>query len=228
MVKVRNRPGWLANDQAKSESLISDQIARYETRIIDELGAEAILVYLYLADESAKGNIDKNHVFQFVYRSFYRIDNAGLTPDFKRRYFEILERHRDASDIDLAAIAHELRPFKSLRDRQTLQFSFITKLAATANPQYPIYDAKVAQVFGFSTPSYGGATFEERLQIYMQFYEWLRATYTALLQAGRLDGTLKALETRYAQARCIPRMKALDFIFWTAGKLGIILVGQAG
>jgi hypothetical protein len=33
-------------------------------------------------------------VFQFTFRSFYRLDNAGLTPEFKSKYFALLEESR--------------------------------------------------------------------------------------------------------------------------------------
>ena len=50
------------------------------------VGRESVDVYLFLCDEFARGPVTQNYLFQFVYCSFYRLDNAGLTPEFKFSY----------------------------------------------------------------------------------------------------------------------------------------------
>ena len=48
--------------------------------IVEAIGREAVDVYGFLADEFGRRSAVGNYVFQFTYRSFYRLDNAGLTP----------------------------------------------------------------------------------------------------------------------------------------------------
>jgi hypothetical protein len=204
---------------------IDSEVTRHESRILDAVGPEPIAVYRRLASEFAAGDIRANHVFQFLFRSYYRLDNAGLTREFKARYFELLEEHRGRAVIDLRRLAIELQPFRTLRNRESLQFSFITKLAATVNPSFPIYDNEVATIFGFRPP-YGQGSFEERLGRCLEFYEWLRELYGRLLGSNRLLSTRNALETRYRYPVPLPPMKALDFIFWAAGKQRIRVVDR--
>jgi hypothetical protein len=59
----------------------------------NKLDVESFYVYNFLKDEYLETkDITTNHLFQFTYRSFYRLDNAGLTKEFKNRYFELFKR----------------------------------------------------------------------------------------------------------------------------------------
>lgn len=124
-----------------------DEIEENAEPIVRAIRHEAVSVYAFLADEFSQGSIASNYVFQFLYRSYYRLDNAGLTVDFKSRYFNLLEDCRNSTSVDLEHLARELYQYPTLRGRQSLQFSFVTKLANTVNNAYPIYDAEVARVF---------------------------------------------------------------------------------
>lgn len=187
--------------------------------IVKGIGRESVQVYLFLSREFSLGPIDENHVFQFLFRSFYRLDNAGLTPEFKVRYFELLEQNRDAPRLDLEGLVRDLRGLPNRRGRQTLQFSFATKLANTVNPEFPIYDAEVAGVFGFRPPD-SHKTFDARLSEYLIFYEQLKDTYTRILRSDVLAAARGMFATLYMRSdQKIPPIKVLDFLFWSAGKL---------
>ena len=58
----------------------------------------------------------------------------------------ILESSRGASQVDVDAVVRELYGILNSRGRRALQYSFVTKLAHTANSSYPIYDALVARL----------------------------------------------------------------------------------
>jgi hypothetical protein len=186
--------------------------------IVQKDGREAVDVYAFLADEFARGSVVENYVFQFMYRSYYRLDNAGLTDAFKSRYFELLEESRNLADIDLRRLVKELYAIPNRKGQPSLQFSFVTKLANTANRLYPIYDREVAKVFGFRPPESLGA-FDARLTKYMIFYENLRNTYSEILNGDLLQEPRRAFRQIYAAPpERIPDIKVLDFIFWWAGK----------
>jgi len=187
--------------------------------IVRGIGAEAVSVYTFLAREFGKGSVVTNHVFQFLYRSFYRLDNAGLTPQFKSRYFVLLDECRDSPSIALEHLTRELYEHANLKGQQSLQFSFVTKLANTANREYPIYDAEIARVFGFRTP-YNYKPFENRLSEYMTFYEGLRKLYGGILRDNKLAKARALFHKIYRTSpQVVPEVKVLDFIFWSAGKL---------
>jgi hypothetical protein len=189
--------------------------------IVDAIGRESVDVYLFLSDEFARGPVTQNCLFQFVYRSFYRLDNAGLTPEFKSAYFECMEEARACLEVDLAAIVEKLHKIPNRKGQASLQFSFVTKLANTINPNYPIYATEVAKCFGFRPP-YNYKDSDTRLQEYLAFYESLRKFYKEVTIQGSMKELVGLFERTYSPAACrVPAVRVLDFIFWSAGKVGL-------
>ena len=190
--------------------------------IVRAIGREAVDVYGFLADEFARGSVVGNYVFQFMYRSFYRLDNAGLTPEFKSKYFALLEESRNLRELDLRRLVEELYAIPNRKGQRSLQFSFVTKLANTSNRLYPIYDGEVAKVFGFRAPDSCG-TFDVRLEKYMIFYATVRDIYSEILDGNLLQEPRRTFRQIYAAPpERIPDIKVLDFIFWSAGKLSFV------
>jgi hypothetical protein len=191
--------------------------------IVQAIGRESVDVYTFLANHFKAGSVQSSPVFQFVFRSFYRLDSAGLPPELKSRYFELLEDARGQSVIDLRRIVTDLYAFPNLKGQHSLQFSFATKLAHTANPHYPLYDGEVASVFQFHPPG-NWLSFEKRLQRYLDFYGKLRELYADVLEQNLLQTPRRLFRASYdAPPERVPEMKVLDFIFWSAGKLGLVV-----
>jgi hypothetical protein len=186
-------------------------------RIVQNIGQEAVDVYLFLSKEFGRPPVTKNHVFQLMYRAFYAMDNAGLTDQFKSAYFECMERNRSSLELDLASIVRKLGNIPNRRGYNTLQFSFATKLAHTVNFKYPIYDSEVAQLFQFRPP--WNKCFEMRLKGYLTFYQSLRQFVERTVGNGTLQTLIDLFEETYSPAASVPPVKILDFVFWSAGRL---------
>lgn len=105
------------------------------------------------------------------------------------------------------------------REVEIFPFSFITKLAATVSSDYPIYDSLVADVLGFDERNRTG-NWEARRERCLAFYKWLQTLYDTLLSRTVTPSAIAALNSHYSGA--LPDMKALDFLFWQAGKLEIV------
>lgn len=190
-------------------------------RIVDFIGRESVDVYVFLSAIFDGGSISKNLVFQFVYRSFYGLDDAGLTSEFKSKYFALLEETRGVLEPDLPSLARTLHPILHSRGYKSLQFSFVTKIAHTVNHQLPIYDRKIAALFGFEAPH---GELEGSLTKYMAFYEKLRRLYAAIRSENLLPKSRALFADRYSPSSSkVSDTKALDFIFWSSGKLGFRL-----
>jgi hypothetical protein len=200
-----------------------DVIEANARQTVQAIGSESVDVYSFLAAQFRAGSVDSNTVFQFVFRSFYRLDSAGLSPDFKSRYFKLLNGARGKAVIDLGGIVTELYEFPTLKGHRSLQFSFATKLAHTANAGYPLYDGAVAGVFQFQPPG-NWLSFDDRLERYMDFYSKLRELYTEVLTRNLLATPRRLFHDTYdAAPERVPEMKVLDFIFWSAGKRGFVV-----
>lgn len=196
-----------------------DQINKNASIIVANIAPESVDVYLFLSEQFKKGNICENFLFQFVFRSFYRIDNAGLTPEFKNRYFELMEEAKNSDCIDLSCLAKDLYEYPNIKGNNSLQFSFISKLANTVDDSYPIFDSEIGRLYGFRTP-YNYKDFEVRLNEYLSFYEVLISDYKQVLSENLLDIAFKEFESVFPPTnKPIPDIKRLDFLLWSAGKL---------
>jgi hypothetical protein len=177
-------------------------------RDADLLGLEeSIRVYEWL--EAHKGE-PGNPVFQFVFRSYYRIDNAGLTTGWKVRYFEFLTQRESGLKTILEGLYH----IPTTRKVKSLQFSFATKLLHTLDSSQPIYDSKVAELLGL--PVKKGKDLAANVDTCVAVYEDLRAAQQQLLLDEGVKKQIAALKARYDSQ--ISDEKALDFLLWSVGK----------
>jgi hypothetical protein len=168
---------------------------------------ESIRVYEWL---EAHKEEPENAVFQFVFRSYYRIDNAGLTSDWKERYFEFLSQRERSLKTILEGLYH----IPTKKNVKSLQFSFATKLLHTLDTNQPIYDSKVAELLGL--PVKKGTDFAANITTCIAVYENLRQAQQQLLLDEGIKNQIAALKDRYKSQ--ISDEKALDFLLWSAGK----------
>lgn len=188
-------------------------------KIVQLIGNESVDVYRFLSNRFREKDPKEDKVFQFIFRSFYRLDNAGLTDEFKTKFFELLSIAKAEQQIDIPKIVLSLFDIPNRKGQASLQFSFVTKLAATVESTSPIYDAEVASIFGFRAP-YNYKPFEQRLSEYTRFYTELRSLYQTIIDQDCLREARAMFRARYQCSESdVPETKVLDFIFWSAGKL---------
>ena len=195
---------------------ITDWIENNSTEIIENIDQESVDVYNFLKTEFNKSNVNENHLFQFVFRSFYRIDNAGLTPEFKKEYFKILEQYRNEKQFDFAKVLRRLYSFPNRKGQNTLQFSFATKMFNTINDSMSIYDSEVARMFSMSRPYQ--SEFEIKLDKYLNQLDKIQTTYEQIIEQNLLPKTTRLFDQEFKNSK-LSEMKKMDFIFWSAGKV---------
>ena len=188
-------------------------------KIVQFIGRESVEVYRFLSKRFLEQEPKDDNVFQFIFRSFYRLDNAGLTDEFKTKFFELLSIAKAEQQADIQGIVRSLFDIPNRKGQASLQFSFATKLAATVESSSPIYDAEVASIFGFRPP-YNYNPFEQRLSEYTAFYTELKSLYQTIIDRDCLREARTMFRSRYSCTKSdVPETKVLDFIFWSAGKL---------
>jgi hypothetical protein len=187
--------------------------------IVRAIGQESVEVYCFLRQRISERNPAEDRLFQFLFRSFYRLDNAGLTDDFKIRFFQLLQAAKCAGSVDIPEVVRDLYAIRNRKGQESIQYSFATKLAATVDDTCPIYDAEVAAVFGFRPP-YAYRPFDRRLAEYSAFHADLKDLYRSIVETDRLREARALFRTMYGvPSTSVPETKVLDFIFWSAGKL---------
>jgi len=203
----------------KKDKEIIEYIKSSHKEIIESLKQESIDVYLFLKSEFKKEEpITKNFVFQFLYRSFYRMDNAGLTDEFNNKYFELLEKHRKKSrSFELKKNIIEFSKIKTKKNKESLQFSFFTKLYHTIDNSQPIYDSKVCKACGIGQKYYIRNQ-EERINKLLNDYNDIKKLYARIEEKHSLAETITFFNNHFKNPD-ISKIMLYDFIFWQAGKL---------
>lgn len=205
------------------KSLMTNQvkhtILENKDKALKVLQTESFDVYNFIKEEFDKTeDITKNNLFQFVYRSFYRLDNAGLTPELKSKYFELLQEYRNKS-IDLKTICLDLYEYKTGKDKNSIQFSFATKLANTIDENFPIYDSEVIKLFNFRQPYYLKDK-DEKTDKYIEQYDYILSVTQELIIDDEMIDALNSMNKIFGiSCGKMGKIKKLDTLMWGVGKV---------
>lgn len=191
-------------------------IENNSTEIIENIDIESVEVYNFLKSQFEISNVNENYLFQFVFRSFYRLDNAGLTPKFKIEFFRILEEIRNQKTFNFEEILKQLYNFPNRKGQNTLQFSFVTKMLNTIDNKMPIYDSEVAKMFNVSRPYYN--EFDKKLEVYLNQLNLIQESYEKIIKENLLPIVNEKFNQKFKNHN-LEEMKRLDFIFWSSGKI---------
>lgn len=186
-------------------------------KIIESLPKTSVPVYDYIQKEFKKGDIKNNMVFQYVFSSYYGLNNAGLTYAFRTLFFEIMNDSINEEKIDLNDVVLKLWEERNRKGKKSVQFSFTTKMVHTINNKYPIYDNQIAYLFGFRQP-YHIKDFNKKMAVYSKQYDEIKYSYENILKRDMLGSIIGGFRERYNKYQ-ISDIKILDFIFWQAGKI---------
>ena len=168
---------------------------------------------MWLKNEYKKINVENNTVFQFIFRSYYRLDSAGLGEKLKNRYFELLNRKEN----NLGIILDELSKIPTTKNQFTVQYSFATKLIHTIDNNKPIYDNEVAAVIHRTVV---GHNVKARIESAKEVYAYLKNLYTELINDGKIKKVITQFRSRFgSDTKNITDQKTLDFLIWSLGKL---------
>ena len=203
-------------EQIRIENILQF-IEENSTIIVDNIDFESLEAYIFLKSQFESSNVSKNYFFQFVYRSFYRLDNAGLTREFKDDFFKILEEFRNVSVIDYELILKRLDKFPNIKGQNSFQWSFVTKMAHTIDNNRAIYDNEVENVFNL--PSiYSRPTFEKKLILSIANLNIIQNNYEVILEKNLLPLTFTKFDNKFHNYD-LSEIKKMDFIFWSSGKI---------
>ena len=194
---------------------IIQYIEHRSSEIIQNIAQESVDVYQYLTSQLKNTDITTDYFYQFVYRSFFRLDNAGLTDNFKVKYFELLEDYKNKSEFNYHEILYKLYIIKNKKEQNTFQFSFVTKMNNVINNDRPIFDANVIDVLKLSSPK--KKIFDEKLKASMDQLLAIETFYNKIIKENLLPKTLSAFDIKFSNNK-LSTNKKIDFILWSAGK----------
>lgn len=157
-----------------------------------------IMKMLYSVDVS----IDKD--FQKKFNGFYRIRQR--TKEFYELLYNYLEENKN-SDASFESI---LLYFFNQTER--IEASFSSKIAATINPNLPIWDSIVLKNIGLKTPGYNLSK-QDRFNKTVDLYNHLVKFYSHLLNDNLSNKMIKDFDEHFPETN-ITKYKKIDLILW--------------
>lgn len=196
-----------------TDQKIVSEITENKNNILSNLKQKDINTYCFLKKKLAKGDILKDPEFQSKFKRFYIMNSAGLSSEWKKRFFELLSDKQN----NLEYILLELYKIPRLNKTYAVQFSFTTKLLHTINNKKPIYDKMVAMVINKEV---SGSNKDEKIQSCIEIYKFLEKLYLKLTDNNKIKKVISEFRSKFNVGRKdISDVKVLDFIIWSLGKL---------
>lgn len=184
--------------------------------IAELLGAGAIVTCLYLTTRLHECDVSKNKVYKLIYSRYYGLKGAGLTEAFLARYFSILEAAKK-SGFNPAAIARDLKEYPNRKGQLSLQFAFITKIGTTVDPNLPIYDSRIVELFGIRNSKIF-RDYDERLRAHLEDFQEIRQRIDACMRKRSFVEMLDRCRELTLSER-LPNTRLADLVLWAYHQL---------
>jgi len=198
---------------------ITTIIEQNAQQLISNIDVESIKYYTLLKSEFVKSDVSENKKFQSAFRVFYGLDNVGFNEEFKRKYFKLLENYRNYSDLDVVKVFKDLYLIKNFMDKDSILFSFASKIICTIDDSIPIFDKEVCDIFSFTEPI--DVDFAMATDILLDQLEIIQTHFNEIINRNLLPVTLRLFEEKF-KGYNLSLIKKLDFIFWSFGKLKVL------
>jgi hypothetical protein len=184
-------------------------------------------VYRQLREDLISGRIDvaSDGEFQQRYRRYWGM-RGWLSDAFVARYFELLAERTRSGESDVGTIVRDLSRPEPINDqapvrklanaekakKESLQFSFATKLAHMVNPRLPLYDSFVAAFYFHNRPSSGPGP--KRLAALLAFHDFLRRESARVIRDGLLGGALQEFRAHFQISDAVCDERIVDWLVW--------------
>lgn len=171
--------------------------------------------YAWLLDRLHHVNVSGDSEFQRKYKHFWAMNVARLDDVYLNEYFQYLEASKNSgrttsSVADVAKYLHQFQTGKG--GKQSLQFSFASKLVHMIDPARPVYDRLVERFYFLPEPQCSGI---DRLEELNKSYEFLRREHARILKLGLLHPAIAVFERHFSNLPiAVTKEKIIDSLIW--------------
>lgn len=150
--------------------------------------------------------------YQARYRKYWRLNTAQLSANYCNDYFQSLQSAR-LNPPTAGNLAHQLYATPTHKGgRQSLQFSFATKLLHMVNPNTPIYDSMVGAFYFFQAPG-PKIALPQRVAALVMFHNYLGQEYQRICANNLLAVSIQAFRQRF-NPHHFTEEKVIDSLIW--------------
>jgi len=149
--------------------------------------------------------------YQARYSKFFRLNGAGLSAAFRKKYFATLLEYSNAALPKLNEVIKRIQT----KDKK-LHTSFASKLLHTLNQEEPIYDSMICNFYFYSRPSYKDEN--KKINSILSFHTFLKDEYSRIIRGGLLKESITRLNDKW-QIQDLSDTKKIDTLLWAFVKL---------
>jgi hypothetical protein len=184
--------------------------------LLDSINPQSdISPYVWLLGELPNRNVSQDQEFQRIYRRYWQLNPARLSDRYLAAYFGYLEQVKGQPEhVTVEAVARHLLQIPTHGNgRQSLQFSFASKLVHMLNPDQPVYDSMVESFFFLPSGGTNGTT-EQKIVRLLTSYQFLQAEYGRVLAHGLLAEGITQFRERFRVNAAYTDSKVIDTLIW--------------
>ena len=167
-------------------------------------------------------NIATDENYQKNYTRYYRVRRDA---DWLKKYYEYFEKNKTNKNISFEQILRSLSDFPhKVKESSvtptglatTIEASFASKMLATINPDYPIWDSQVVRAMGIKfDDSLRG---EDKIQAYIKAYNDLTQEINSFIHTAEGIACIELFDKTFPRYTSFSPFKKIDFFLWNIGK----------
>ena len=165
-------------------------------------------------------DVSKDKNYQKNFTSYYRVrrDSKWL-----EKYYEFMEANKFNKDITFEIIIRYLSTLDHKVNKKvnangyapSIEASFASKMLATINPNYPIWDSIVVKSRGYKILAKNP---EDKINEYIKFYNILTNDILNFINTSQGKECIRIFNNMFPDHKEISDVKKIDFYLWNLGK----------
>ena len=182
-------------------------IYQNRTAIFAKIDAKMLLTYYWLMEKLHARNVSTDQEYRKKFGGYYI--RRFVSQEYRYAFFSLFEQIKDQPNISFEEVSRKLFGVNGKHE-----FSFISKMLHTINPECPIYDSRVDAALKIHRTYQ--LDFNKKLQQDTQILNDIAACYQNLASAPEMTEILAAFD-QIVPAHKMTVEKKLDFILWALG-----------
>lgn len=171
---------------------------------------------------SYKKTLDINEInskqYQKNFTSYYRVRRDYL---WLKKFYNFLDDNKYNIDItfkdilnEISSWDHSIKRSKTNPDGvgKTIEASFASKLLATINPNYPIWDSRVVRALNITLEG------NDKIESYVNAYDELCKSINNYINSENGKLAIELFDRQFPNYKWVSDYKKIDFYLWNIGK----------
>lgn len=183
------------------------KIRHNQTVIIEKISPQMLNTYYWLQDNLRLKNVADDIEYRRTFAGYYRM--RFVSQQYRDSFFSLFEAIKNDTELSFVDIARQLFQVDGKHE-----FSFISKMLHTIDPNRPIYDSQVDQALQVHR------TYQPNIELKIhqdeEILKQISSMYRSLETSAEMAEPLAAFD-RIIPNRSMSTAKKLDFLLWALG-----------